>query len=400
MAASGLAGIVKSYNGIKGYGFISGSALPQADVLFGKESLPDDVREVQGKFLEGRQVLFNAEQGTDGRYKATAITLPFVEGKQLAGKIKFYNPAKGYGFITSSSLTQDVHFKISDLPPVVPGLSVKDELVVFDVQVEPDGKLQVGKMMFQSKKIAFRLQGMGEMGMLGGMMGGMMGPGMMGGGMMGAAMLGGGMMGGGMVGMSKPKPAMMGMSGIMTGNVKSYSEKNGYGFITSPACPVDIKFGNQDLGVPTIAPGTTVSFSCIQDKMGRFEAKHVTPVGADMTMPGSMHIAAMKRPATAMMGGMTNMMALSGGMGMGSAAKMQKTETGTGQFVTGVIKSLNTKGFGFITSPAVAGDVFFMKSALPQAAQILGDALVTQTVLFEIAHTQEGKIRAQNITFP
>eukprot|EP00933_Yihiella_yeosuensis_P054608 TRINITY_DN530_c2_g1_i1.p1 TRINITY_DN530_c2_g1~~TRINITY_DN530_c2_g1_i1.p1 ORF type:complete len:397 (-),score=118.53 TRINITY_DN530_c2_g1_i1:151-1341(-) len=392
-AVTGLSGTVKTYNGIKGYGFITGSALAQADILFGRDSLPEDVKEVQGKFMEGRQVMFDAAAGPDGRYKATAVAIPFQEGKQLAGQIKFFKEDKGFGFIKSSSLTEDVHFKISDLPPVLSGTELKDELVIFDVSSLPDGKLQVTKMLFQSSKIAARLRGEAPAGGKGGGKGGM------GGGMGAMAGMAGGMagMGGGMAGMG----GAMGMGmqadasqNTCTGMVKSYSEKNGYGFVNMPGYGMDIKFGRNDLQVPTIAQGTQVTFSCSQDQQGRLCAHNVIPAGgAGMTGMG-MQGGGMKRPAAAM-GGMGGM----GGMGMGMN-KMQKTvvsETPTGQYAAGVIKSFNTgKGFGFISCPTCPGDVFFMKSSLPLNAQAA--IQVNQAVNFEISQTSDGKIRAQNIT--
>jgi len=66
----------------------------------------------------------------------------------------------------------------------------------------------------------------------------------------------------------------------------------------------------------------------------------------------------------------------------------------TGQEVTGIIKSYNTaSGFGFIASPGVIGDVFFMRTSLPPEAQFLA-TLQGQAVRFELTTTAEGKLRA------
>ncbi|CAE8585113.1 unnamed protein product, partial [Polarella glacialis] len=99
MAFSGLSGSVKSWNGAKGFGFITGSSCP-VDVFFSRTELPDDVKEVQGKFMQGRPVVFDAEQLPDGRFKATAVAVPYIEGKEIAGKIKTFVEKNGYGFIT------------------------------------------------------------------------------------------------------------------------------------------------------------------------------------------------------------------------------------------------------------------------------------------------------------
>merc|ERR1712228_131823 len=94
-----------------------------------------------------------------------------------------------------------------------------------------------------------------------------------------------------------------------------------------------------------------------------------------------------------------------GGMSMGGGfAKMQKTGQGavatmsTGNQMKGTVKSFNTaKGFGFLSAPGVAGDVFFMKSVLPAPAQE-NTNLSGQVVTFELATTTDGKMRAEGIT--
>ncbi|CAE8678378.1 unnamed protein product [Polarella glacialis] len=154
---SGLSGVVKSWNGSKGFGFITCDSLA-GDVLFARTEMPQDVKEVRGKFLEGRPCVFDAQQQADGRFKATNLALPYVEGKSLAGQIKSFSEKHGYGFITSSSLTEDVRFQSSDVPQLPPGTSLKEELVTFDVMPMQDGKLRVSKLFFQSNKIAERLK--------------------------------------------------------------------------------------------------------------------------------------------------------------------------------------------------------------------------------------------------
>lgn len=321
-------GTVKTYNGVKGFGFITNSTLQEGDIFFGREALQDDAKEVQGKFLEGRTVYFNAQQQEDGRYKATSVAVPYEEGKPVAGKIKTFSERNGYGFATSAALETDVHFKADIVPQHMPGISLKEELVIFEVKTLPDGKVAASSMRFQSAKIWDRLKG-GEMAAMYGMGGGMgmmgmdMGMGMMGGGgpMMGGYMKGGGsgMMHGGKSGgkgsvgpkggvprafAEKPMPSSAPSSSgseKANGVVKSYSEKNGYGFINVPGMPMDIKFGKQDLmQLGNVTPGTQVNFSCVQDPMGRFVAQQVRVKGAAGAMPSSVPV---KRPSSAM-GGM------------------------------------------------------------------------------------------------
>jgi len=299
MAVTGMNGTVKSWNGAKGFGFISAHGLA-GDIMFSRNELPDDVREVQGKFMDGRPVVFDAQRNPDGRYKATSVAVPYVEGKDIAGKIKTYSEKHGYGFITSSSLTEDVRFQRTDLPAVPPGVHLNGELVTFDVQAMPDGKLRVGKLMFQSKKIATRVSGGSMMGV----------PGLM---------------------------EMLGMGGMGKGGLASLG-------------------GSADAG--------------------------------------------MKRPASAMGG----ILGLGGILGMLGGAMMQQkvavAETPTGRSAVGMIKTYNgKKGFGFISSPGIPGDVFFMMTSLPaEAKNLQGTDLQGKNVKFEISQTSDGKARAQNIT--
>ncbi|CAK0796373.1 unnamed protein product [Prorocentrum cordatum] len=87
-----LSGLVKSWNGLKGYGFIPGgqTAEVEGDIMFSRNELPADAREVSDKVLRGRQVQFEGQRGADGRAKATAVALFPVEGYPLPGEIKSY----------------------------------------------------------------------------------------------------------------------------------------------------------------------------------------------------------------------------------------------------------------------------------------------------------------------
>lgn len=389
---SGQMGVVKSWNGAKGFGFITCDGV-SGDVFFSRNELPADAREVRGTFLEGRTVQFDATEGPDGRQKASAVHIPYVEGQPLAGSIKSFSEKNGYGFITSSALSDDVRFGAKDLPVPLPGAMLKDELVTFDVQARPDGKLMVSRLQFQTAQIAERVQGKMFMGM-------------------------GGMPFGGQAFAFSP-PAIQrprapvssgggGGSGIVVGKVKSYSDKNGYGFLIAPGNPADIKFNRTDIvGVSTLAPGTTVSFGLVTLPDGRVQAKEVSPIG------GSAGVVAgggpRKRPASAMSspfgyGGPA------GGSFNAPPAKqarvvappqgqmVQGLGTPTGEYANGLIKSYNaTKGFGFITSPSIDGDVFFMRSSLVGQAQHI-QQLTGASVGFQLVYAPDGKVRAQDVT--
>jgi len=148
---------VKSWNGSNGYGFIVGHGVG-GDVMFGRTDLPEDAREVRGKFLDGRKVRYDFQM-VDGRAKATNVEILAADGEDMTGIIKSYSNRHGYGFISSSMAVGDVRFNGSDLQSLGAGADPKGELVVFQAQSKPDGKLQATKVMFQSKKIAEKCGG-------------------------------------------------------------------------------------------------------------------------------------------------------------------------------------------------------------------------------------------------
>lgn len=171
-------------------------------------------------------------------------------------------------------------------------------------------------------------------------------------------------------------------AGQVVGTVKSYSEQNGYGFLNVPGYPMDIKFGRNDLAADAnLNRGMEVRFSCQQTVDGRMLATNLTPL--DSAAKGSM-----KRAGDE--------------MGDGFAKKPKTEERLTGQSSTGVIKSYNgMKGFGFISAVGMQEDVFFMKTGLPLALKALqGNDLQGKSVSFQIAQTDEGKVRAQASLIP
>jgi len=239
----GLDGIVKSWNGSKGFGFILSDAI-QGDVFFSRNELPEEAREVRGTFLEGRRVSFVAQQGADGRIKASSVAITAAAGQPVAGIIKSYSEQNRYGFVTSSSLTEDARFQSSDLPQMLPGVNLKGKLVIFETQQLQDGKLRVTKMQFQTSKIAAEV-----------------------------APNVGGFATFGAPGVNTLNPLM---TGFISGIVKSFSDKHGYGFINIPGQPIDIKFGRVDvMGGNMVDAGEMVKFIPMVGPDGRLQAKHV-----------------------------------------------------------------------------------------------------------------------------
>merc|ERR1712136_431209 len=175
---------------------------------------------------------------------------------------------------------------------------------------------------------------------------------------------------------------------LMTGTVKSYSDMNGYGFINVPGSDLDLKFGKADLAGGSIIAGAVVRFTTAMSPDGRMQARHISLASALPVAP-----VAVKRERAASLPP----------MGMVRPVKQQRVmpveiDVPTGQWATGAIKSYNpTKGFGFISSAGIAGDIFFMRTALPMKVQTA--QLERQEANFELMRSAEGKVRAQNITF-
>jgi len=71
--------------------------------------------------------------------------LGLIPAGAYIGLLKFFNAGKGYGFITSSSLSRDVHFKAIDMPPELQSCTAAElagKPVIFQVEVLKDGKLR------------------------------------------------------------------------------------------------------------------------------------------------------------------------------------------------------------------------------------------------------------------
>lgn len=356
MSANGLSGTVRRYNGSKGYGFIVGP-VPWNDVMFSRNELPEDAREMRGQILEDRPVEFDVLQQPDGRSKASAVRITFLEGQKSPGMIKFFNERNGYGFVSSSCLEQEVYFKTSDFQPAqafIPGANLVGALVLIETEVQPDGKVKASKIQFQTAKIAERYTQSVSMGMAGT-----------------SAIAGG-----------------AGLNSMMNGTVKFFDMDKGYGYITVPGMSSDLRFVKRDVPGGYIDPGTSVQFVMNLGADGSLQAQSIMSM-ASLTMGG------MKRDALSFSGGQP-------------PAKLFKATDvpvmPTGRILFGTVKSYNpTKGWGLISSTEIpsggagmAGDVFFMKSNLPQ--EFRDHELKSYDVSYELVQTSDGKYRAQNIS--
>lgn len=251
-------GTVKSYNGLKGMGFITSEGMA-GDIIFFRRDLPSDASDVQGKFMEGQSVMFDAVAQPDGRVKATAVQLVAVEGAPIAGEVKSFSERNGYGFLRSTSFPgEDFRFQAGDLvqgSPVATGAKM-----IFDAVPRPDGKLMAKNLRFQNLS--------GSQGAMG----------------KGAAQH---WSAGDSYGPprppplppprpSMPPPAPPASGEVWSGTVKSFSERNGYGFINVVGEPEDVKFSAADLGgLTNVAPGTPVRFQPAFAAGGRVQAREI-----------------------------------------------------------------------------------------------------------------------------
>merc|ERR1719379_1143077 len=85
----GLHGLVKSYNGAKGFGFIAAPDV-QGDVYFKGDG---------GDFGEGMPVSFYVKWTPDGKPQARGVVPGLQSGQTCVGTVRSYNPNKGYGFL-------------------------------------------------------------------------------------------------------------------------------------------------------------------------------------------------------------------------------------------------------------------------------------------------------------
>eukprot|EP00811_Abedinium_folium_P006658 NODE_16136_length_1010_cov_4.498301.p1 GENE.NODE_16136_length_1010_cov_4.498301~~NODE_16136_length_1010_cov_4.498301.p1 ORF type:complete len:195 (+),score=48.37 NODE_16136_length_1010_cov_4.498301:297-881(+) len=156
------------------------------------------------------------------------------------------------------------------------------------------------------------------------------------------------------------------VNGMVDGIVKSYSEKNGYGFISVPGQPLDIKFGAADITEP-LAPGAAVRCIIALGPKGLPQAQHVfANSGGVAARPGKRTIS---------------------NFGIaGSAPKQMRRSPAVGaqsteERMSGLVKSFNVQhGFGFITVPGLA-DIFF--GAHEVSPDVLPSIAIGLSVSFE-----------------
>jgi len=382
-----MSGYIKSWNSGKGFGFITTDEV-EGDVFFSKAELPPEAREVHGSILEGREVNLGSCAGPDGRARATVVQLCYAEDKPMLGVIKSYSDRHRYGFVTSSTLTEDVQFHATDLPPGLShlGPNLKGHFVTFEVQHLPDGKVRVKTMQLQGQSganvnpvtadpptfsaAAFprppaRIQPWSPHPR---------------------------------PPATPPPPAGVPPSAgsMLKGTVKSYSDRHGYGFIKAPGQVVDIKFGKEDLDIPSIAAGASVSFVPVMTPDGRMQARQVSMAAMAGGMKRSISPAdsfhSFDRP--------TKQPRIGGGKPWSVQAvtkeQLPDEAPADGEQLAGVVRSyIPSSGFGFITCDEVPGDIYFGRAVMAPDMQSM--ELSGRMVTFLLAYASDGKLRARQI---
>jgi len=395
-------GTVKSWNGSNGYGFIECPGVAE-DVMFLRVALPPDCKEVRGKFLEGKQVQFEVQAGNAGKIQATNIQIQVGEGDFFAGRIKTFSDQNGYGFIESAMLPgSDVRFEKRDFDQLMPGANLKDQLVIFQVATQPDGRQRVSKLMFQSSKIAHNLKAEG--GAMAGQNGGMCPYFPQGQCHKGAQ--------------CKWSHAVAGQMGGLKRGADAMEQKQCPYFLKGTCqkgdeCKWSHATGGSAVSMFALGNGV-LGNSAMVGKQCPYFAKGTCQKGDECkwshspggSAPPSFANSAVGKECPYFAKGMCQKGAeckwshggsTSSGT-FGGAFKKQKAEaTSTGQHASGIVKTYSAqKGFGFITAHDVPADVFFMKSDLPVEAQ--EEDIKGCGVNFELMSMPDGKLRANSIT--
>jgi len=316
--------------------------------MFSRNELPADAREIRGNVLEGRSVTFDAEVQPDGRTKATRVAIDYVEGAKCPGVIKSFSHRTGWGFATSSCLSGDVRFMLSDFQPAQvfpPTANLQGALVLLEIASQPDGKMKATQIQFQTAKIAQELTGVQN------------------GAPAGAVAL-------------QPSPA------IFQPNVVP----NAGGGVDWSQIAALLAAHNIQLPANVVLPQGINQQAFLQQAQP--QPQRSAPQQGVKRSAGGLVIP----PPT-----VPNL-----GLAQPPAKKSAVPVTSTGQYMSGTIKSYNpSKGWGLIVTPGMEdkGDVFFMKSNLPQEVRDT-EGLAGSSVTYELMTAPNGKYRAQNVTMP
>lgn len=267
-------GLVKSFSIRNGYGFITDVAGGE-DLFFSKDQIPVEWHAL-GPKLEGQEVVYEVGQSAEGR--AQARNLRPAQAPQInqtvAGVVRSYNSTKGFGFMQTMGVDGDIFFARDRLPAELQSVShLEGATLVYQLAQGPDGKFQAqnisapqgqpimehGGGMRAKRPFSDSLEPAKRMNFGGG-----------------AAV------------------TINGIGTRQTGIVKSYSTKNGFGFILSNSASEDIIFFGRDCAEGEPNQGDSIEFTMQSNAKGRPQAHDVKPAGANgaaVTQPTSQGLA-------------------------------------------------------------------------------------------------------------
>eukprot|EP00397_Hematodinium_sp_SG-2012_P034014 GEMP01036429.1.p1 GENE.GEMP01036429.1~~GEMP01036429.1.p1 ORF type:complete len:337 (+),score=63.53 GEMP01036429.1:22-1011(+) len=263
-------GRIKSFSTKNGYGFITDVPDSDEDVFFGKEHVPAEWQ-LGAQEIIGREVTFDLSTNQDGKPQARNIKPagPPPTGSRTLGTVKSWNTAKGFGFMRVAGLDGDIFFARDRLPNECREVNRMDGLTFsFELSETPDGKYQAHHMQSvggQSVQMQPQLTTIVHNGLSG-----VKRP-----------------MHNGEMGNAKRSFNRPDMNGRFTGTVKSYSVKNGYGFIVTSQLQEDIVIYSKELddNMTELQPNNEVEFSIRYGNSGRPQAYDVVMATTGIAAP-------------------------------------------------------------------------------------------------------------------
>jgi len=193
---------------------------------------------------------------------------------------------------------------------------------------------------------------------------------------------------------------------VLVGTVRSYSDKNGYGFLSISEGSQDVYFQKKDLPVDLQGvdgkemKNAQLRFTVKVKPDGKPQAEAPIELvafgGADPQQEA--HMGSIQPLA------MTGVKRAPAGNPIIPMQKVARTaaaaavpQGGEGARHVGTVKTFNvTKGFGFIEAPEVGSDVFFKNTMLPPHLQQSAD-LIGQSVSFDLRITADGKAQGAHL---
>jgi len=364
-------GRIKSFNALKGFGFVMSSASPK-DIIFGRNNLPEPIRKsdcaglevhfdaaIDGKGLRVTRMVVQGDVFKLGQTLPPASGCGRLHGRTNSvfegngddepghvGLVKSCNMAKGYGFIVSPEFPVDVMFSTKELPP---GVTPEPEMpCTFQSCLTHDGRYKATFVKFQVPGTDWAATAAG----------------------------------------------MVGMQGV----IKNYN--GAYGFITAKEID-NVYFKPYDLTNITadqIVTGTPVSFDLIYHKDGKPQARNIGP--------GALPANYQKRTASEAFGGGDGMKSIFdlGALASKRVALTRPGPEGDVNLISGFISNYRPAssdgtrkgGCGFIKCLDIGDDIWFSQDVLPTQYQHMdAQSMIGTPVQFKLKFAPDGKMSAQ-----